>query len=191
MKNDANSRGIALHLERLIRRDEEWFAGLEEVFDEARRVAQEEGIELTLPGTAPRNNRKCEFVESDGAFVSWDGDVHPCYFLWHRYRCYVGGLEKQVRPWVFGNLGIRTLQRYGTVRFTVTSGKMFGDINSLSASTAVSRSAIMSRARILSRTAIYSRCLAAPASGAPDCFGAFSSRLSPGFSLIFKNFKIE
>jgi putative metalloenzyme radical SAM/SPASM domain maturase len=104
MKNDANSRGIALHLERLVRRDEEWFAGLEEVFDEARRVAQEEGIELTLPETAPRNNRKCEFVESDGAFVSWDGDVHPCYFLWHRYQCYVGGLEKQVRPWVFGNL---------------------------------------------------------------------------------------
>ena len=104
MKNDANSRGIALHLERLLRRDEEWFAGLEEVFDEARRVAQEEGIELTLPETAPRNNRKCEFVESDGTFVSWDGDVHPCYFLWHRYRCYVGGLEKQVRPWVFGNL---------------------------------------------------------------------------------------
>jgi len=104
MKNYANSRGIALHLERLVRRDEEWFAGLEEVFDEARRVAQEEGIELTLPGTAPRNNRKCEFVEADGAFVSWDGDVHPCYFLWHRYRCYVGGLEKQVRQWVFGNL---------------------------------------------------------------------------------------
>ncbi len=104
MKNDANSRGIALHLERLLRRDEEWFAGLEEVFDEARRVAQEEGIKLTLPETAPRNNRKCEFVESDGAFVSWDGDVHPCYFLWHRYRCYAGGLEKQVRPWVFGNL---------------------------------------------------------------------------------------
>ncbi len=104
MKDDANARGIALHLERLVRRDEEWFADLEEVFDEARRVAQEEGIELTLPGTVPRNNRKCEFVESDGAFVSWDGDVHPCYFLWHRYRCYVGGLEKQVRPWAFGNL---------------------------------------------------------------------------------------
>ena len=104
MKNDANSRGIALHLERLVRRDEEWFSGLEEVLDEARHVAEEEGIELTLPGMAPRNNRKCEFVESDGAFVSWDGDVHPCYFLWHRYRCYVGGLEKRVRPWVFGNL---------------------------------------------------------------------------------------
>jgi putative metalloenzyme radical SAM/SPASM domain maturase len=104
MKNDAASRGIALHLERLIGRDEEWCSGVEEVLDEARHVAEVEGIELTLPGTAPRNSRRCEFVESDGAFVSWDGDVHPCYFLWHRYRCYVGGLEKHVRPWVFGNL---------------------------------------------------------------------------------------
>lgn len=104
MKDDAKSRGIALHLEKLLRRDEEWFKSVEHIFDEAQQTAQEEGIELKLPGTVPHNNRKCEFVESDGAFVSWDGDVHPCYFLWHRYKCYVGGLEKQVRPWVFGNL---------------------------------------------------------------------------------------
>jgi len=104
MKEEADARGITLHLERLLRRDEEWFRSVEEVFEEARRIAQEEGIELTLPGTAPCNTRKCEFVEADGAFISWDGDVHPCYFLWHRYRCYVGGLDKQVRPWVFGNL---------------------------------------------------------------------------------------
>ena len=30
--------------------------------------------------------------------------MHPFYFLWHRYRCHVGGLEKHVKPWVFGNL---------------------------------------------------------------------------------------
>jgi len=104
MKDDAGGQGIALHLERLLRRDEAWFRKVEEVFDEARRVAKEEGIALELPETAPRNTRKCEFVEENGAFVSWDGDVHPCYFLWHRYRCYVGGWEKHVRPWVFGSL---------------------------------------------------------------------------------------
>jgi putative metalloenzyme radical SAM/SPASM domain maturase len=104
MKKEANARGITLHLERLLRRDEEWFRNVEEVFEEACRTAQEEGIELTLPATAPRNSRACEFVETDSAFVSWDGDVHPCYFLWHRYRCYIGGMEKHVKPWVFGNL---------------------------------------------------------------------------------------
>lgn len=104
MKDDAVSQGITLHLERLLMRDEAWFLKVKQVFEEARQVADAEGIDIKLPGTAPQNTRRCEFVEEDGAFVSWDGDVHPCYFLWHRYRCYVGGWEKQVRPWVFGNL---------------------------------------------------------------------------------------
>ena len=104
MRNDAEAQGITLHVDRLLKRDEEWFAEAARVFDEARRAAREEGIELTLPGMAPRNTRKCEFVEGDSAFVSWDGNVHPCYFLWHRYACYVGGVEKQVKPWVHGNL---------------------------------------------------------------------------------------
>lgn len=105
MKNDAASQGIALHLERLLLRDEGWFEEMEEVFEEVRQTAREEGVDLTLPEMAPRNSRRCEFVETGGAFVSWDGDVHPCYFLWHGYQCYVGGLEKEVKPWAFGNLG--------------------------------------------------------------------------------------
>ncbi len=109
MRSDAESRGITLHLDRLLRRDEEWLASAERVFDEARLAAEEAGLELTLPGMAPRNTRKCEFVEGNGAFVSWDGDIHPCYFLWHRYSCYVGGLAKKVKPWVFGNLHDRDI----------------------------------------------------------------------------------
>jgi len=104
MRCDANAQGITLHMERLLQRDDDWFLNAGRVFDEALRVAQGENIELTLPGMAPRNTRRCEFVEGDSAFVSWDGNVHPCYFLWHRYACYVGGIEKQVKPWVFGNL---------------------------------------------------------------------------------------
>ena len=109
MKSDANAQGITLHMERLLQRDDGWYDNASRVFDEARRVAQEENIELTLPGLAPRNTRKCEFVDGNSAFVSWDGDVHPCYFLWHRYACYVGGIEKQVKPWVFGNLRERSI----------------------------------------------------------------------------------
>lgn len=104
MKNDALSRGIALHLERLLARDEGWFAKVEQVFEEARSAARQEGIELHLPGIAPQNTRKCDFVEKNGAFISWDGRVHPCYFLWHRYRCFIGGWEKKVKPRVFGDL---------------------------------------------------------------------------------------
>jgi putative metalloenzyme radical SAM/SPASM domain maturase len=125
MKSDASAQGITLHLERLLLRDEEWFMKVEQVFEEARQIAYEEGINIMLPGTAPQNTRKCEFVEEDGAFVSWDGDVHPCYFLWHRYRCYIGGWEKHVRPWVFGNLREKDIleiwndQKYGSFRENV------------------------------------------------------------------------
>ncbi len=104
MRADADAQGITLHLDRLLRRDEEWLAAAERTFGEARQAAQETGVDLTLPALAPRNARKCEFVEGDSAFISWDGNVHPCYFLWHSYACYIGGVEKQVRPWIVGNL---------------------------------------------------------------------------------------
>ena len=129
MKNDAGSQGITLHLERLLMRDEEWFGKVEEVFAKARQIADAEGIDIKLPETAPRNTRRCEFVEGDSAFVSWDGDVHPCYFLWHRYRCYAGGWEKRVKPWVFGNLrekdiiGIWNDRNYGSFRENVRNYK--------------------------------------------------------------------
>src|SRR5512143_2025172 len=109
MKNDAEAEGITLHIEKLLRRDEEWYASAEKVFEEARQAAQEAGVELTLPGMAPRNTRKCEFVEGGGAFVSWDGNVHPCYFLWHRYACHVGGVAKLVKPWILGNVRDRDI----------------------------------------------------------------------------------
>ena len=109
MRDDAEAQGITLHVDRLLRRDDAWLASAEQVFGEARQAAREAGVELTLPGMAPRNTRKCEFVEGDSAFVSWDGDVHPCYFLWHRYTCYVGGIEKRVKPWVLGRLRDRDI----------------------------------------------------------------------------------
>lgn len=109
MKNDAEAQGITLHMERLLKRDEVWLASAERVFDEARQAAGEAGMDLTLPGMAPRNTRKCEFVEGDSAFVSWNGGIHPCYFLWHRYACYVGGVAKRVKPWVFGNVRDRDI----------------------------------------------------------------------------------
>jgi putative metalloenzyme radical SAM/SPASM domain maturase len=109
MRSDAEAQGITLHLDRLLKRDEEWFALAEKVFDEARQAAKEAGVELTLPGMAPRNTRKCEFVEGNSAFVSWNGDLHPCYFLWHRYGCYVGGVAKQVKPKILGNVRDRDI----------------------------------------------------------------------------------
>jgi len=129
MVADARSKGIFFHVRNLIARDESLAQEVERVFDRARVVAAEAGIELRLPGTTPRAERSCDFIEEGSAFVSWDGGVHPCYLLWHRFQChfsywrkYVPGLslefgsdvaihytywKKSVNPISFGNLSGR------------------------------------------------------------------------------------
>jgi putative metalloenzyme radical SAM/SPASM domain maturase len=102
----ASEQDVCLKLERLMSGDDDGLLdSVQQVFAEAAEIARREGVELRLPAAAPRRERRCEFVEDGGAFVSWEGDVHPCYFLWHRYNCHVGGLAKRVQPVSFGNLG--------------------------------------------------------------------------------------
>lgn len=105
MKDAAEKRGIDLDLRRLLAADPARRAEVTEVLAEAEEVAAQTGLDLRLPAESPRHARRCDFIEEGSAFVSWEGDVHPCYFLWHRYRCFAGGWEQQVEPKVFGNLG--------------------------------------------------------------------------------------
>jgi len=107
---DARSREIFFHLKNLLARDEEWNTNLGQIFEEAECVARETGLELSLPETTPKSDRKCDFVDKGGAFVSWDGGVHNCYFLWHRFNCYFSGRKKHVVPRPFGNLGERGIR---------------------------------------------------------------------------------
>jgi putative metalloenzyme radical SAM/SPASM domain maturase len=109
MVAEAADQGISLSVERLLRADEALRARVTEAFAEAEEVARAAGLEIRLPALAPSRVRRCEFVEDGAAFVSWDGGVHPCYFLWHRYSCHVGGLVKHVEPRVFGEVGGREL----------------------------------------------------------------------------------
>jgi putative metalloenzyme radical SAM/SPASM domain maturase len=109
MKAHARSRNIFINLDKLLGRDEEWFAEAARIFDKARDVAAEEGLELKLPALVPREKRRCDFVEGGGAFVSWDGNVHPCYFLWHAYQCHVQGWSQLVRPRSFGTVPLRDI----------------------------------------------------------------------------------
>lgn len=109
MKTEALSRDVDLHVERLLKCDQEMMQHVRNVFAEAEKIAFGNGIELHLPALVPSRIRRCEFIEGGGAFISWDGNVHPCYFLWHRYRCYIGGLVKYVRPESFGCLADRSI----------------------------------------------------------------------------------
>jgi putative metalloenzyme radical SAM/SPASM domain maturase len=103
MVADARSQGIFFHVRNLLARDEELPKEVERVFEAARTVAEEIDLDLKLPGITPREERRCDFIEEGSVMVSWDGSVHPCYFLWHRFQChfsywrkYVPGLES---PW--------------------------------------------------------------------------------------------
>jgi len=109
MKKDGAERGISFDLKKLLRMDRSWLEEVAAVFEEAREVAGETGLDLRLPEIVPQADRQCHFVEDGGAFISWDGGIHPCYFLWHRYNCFAGGWDQIVKPKTFGNLAERDI----------------------------------------------------------------------------------
>ncbi|WP_243374244.1 radical SAM/SPASM domain-containing protein [Geotalea sp. SG265] len=107
MKTDARDRGITLDLKRLFAMD---FGQIEEtmtIFDEATRVARKIGLDLRLPEVVKREKRGCAFIEEGGAFISWNGMMHPCYHLWHRCQSFANGWLQPVKPRAFGNVAER------------------------------------------------------------------------------------
>jgi putative metalloenzyme radical SAM/SPASM domain maturase len=104
MKAAGAEQGLFLDLSKLFSMDTGWLAHVEEIFAQARRVAERNGLDLQLPKVVPQEDRLCHFVEDGGAFVSWQGEIHPCYFLWHRYHCFASGWQQPVKPKVFGHL---------------------------------------------------------------------------------------
>ena len=104
MKNEAIERDLFLDISKLLQLDNGGITEVAAVMDQAREVALENGLDLRLPEIALREKRSCSFVEDGGAFVSWEGNVSPCYFLWHRYSCFASNWLQQVQPKVFGNL---------------------------------------------------------------------------------------
>lgn len=104
MMIEARKEGIFMHLQNLGKRDNDIRSEMERVFNDAEAAASELGIELRLPASTPRAAKRCDFMESGSVFVSWDGNVHPCHFLWHKFQCFVTGWKKYVNPVSFGNL---------------------------------------------------------------------------------------
>jgi putative metalloenzyme radical SAM/SPASM domain maturase len=104
---DAAAQNVSLKVAELLRFDERRLQDVEDSFGSAKAIAQQLGLDLQLANTVPTQVRRCEFVEDGSAFVSWDGDLHPCYFLWHRFQCHLAGLVREVRPRTFGNVADR------------------------------------------------------------------------------------
>jgi putative metalloenzyme radical SAM/SPASM domain maturase len=105
MKSYAQDRGITIDLKRLLAMD---YSRLEEstaVFAKAQEVASRTGLDLRLPEIVRRERRGCNFIEQGGAFISWDGSMHPCYHLWHQCRSFANGWLHPVKPRIFGSVG--------------------------------------------------------------------------------------
>jgi len=107
LKAEAASRNVVLDLKKLLSLDHRLEEDVAAVFAQASAVAQELDMELKLPGVLLKETRSCGFVEDGGAFVAWNGSVSPCYFLWHRYRCFASGWDQQVQAKVFGNVNLQ------------------------------------------------------------------------------------
>jgi len=104
MRAEAHRKGVFLDVLRLLQRNTEQAAELQDIFSAAQKVAEDTGIDLELPAAVPNYERKCPFVEDGSAFISWDGAVHPCYFLWHQFRCFVNDWDRMIKPKLFGRL---------------------------------------------------------------------------------------
>lgn len=127
MKAEAEQNGIYLDLKKLFSLDLAHMAQTAEVFQKARQAADACGIDLKLPELCLTENRRCDFVEEGGMFVSWDGEVFPCYFLWHHYHCYASGWRQTVKPRSFGNLAGQTaLEIWNSGAFKAFREKVIG-----------------------------------------------------------------
>lgn len=76
---EAGAQNISLRVADLVGFDEVRLSNVEAAFSEAQALASQLGVDLQLPKTVPTQVRRCDFVEEGSVFVSWDGDVHPCY----------------------------------------------------------------------------------------------------------------
>jgi len=119
MKADAEQQGIMLDLKKLLQLEQQRLDEVTGIFAAAEEVAARTGLELRLPELALKEQRKCSFVEDGSAFVAWNGDISPCYFLWHRYECFASGWNQTVKPKIFGNLaGQDIVQIWNNQEFT-------------------------------------------------------------------------
>ena len=109
MKTDAEQQGIVLDMKKLLQLEHQRLDEITAIFAAAEEVAGRTGLELRLPEITLKEQRICSFVEEGSAFVSWNGDVSPCYFLWHRYECFASGWNQTVKPKVFGNLASQNM----------------------------------------------------------------------------------
>lgn len=118
MYNEAQKNGVTLHIQNLINRNESLLNKTQRILKEVETFCRKNHISAQIPRTNPNSHRKCDFVEEKCIFVGVDGEVSPCYFLWHSFTCYISGLKKSIKKWSFGNIKEKDpLEIYNSVQY--------------------------------------------------------------------------
>ncbi|MEJ5227113.1 radical SAM/SPASM family putative metalloenzyme maturase [Thermodesulfovibrio sp.] len=104
MYEEAEKKGLTLNMNNLINRDDALITDVQKILKEVSLIARKNNLSIQIPGTNPLPKRRCDFLEEKCMFIGVDGEVSPCYFLWHDFTCYIGGLKKSVKRWSFGNI---------------------------------------------------------------------------------------
>lgn len=104
MYEEAEQKGITLNINNLIQREENYLNEVRRILREVSDLSKERKLRIQIPRVNPAKKRKCDFIEKKCIFVGVDGEISPCYFLWHNFTCYVAGLKKSIKRWTFGNI---------------------------------------------------------------------------------------
>lgn len=111
LRREAVEQGVWMNLHHVFAwQDSPVTEQLREVYEESAELAASYGLTLRLPPLFAPDERKCAFIEDQACFVDQEGNVSSCHFLWHRYTCYLEGVEKIVQPLFFGNIGEHSLE---------------------------------------------------------------------------------
>lgn len=177
MRAEVLRNDIFFDVIQMLRRDTSLVAEVEAVFEEARRVADELGVELKLSAVTPGTERKCDFVTGGSSFVSWDGGVQPCYLPVAPVPLLHQRLEPAGQTQGVGPPEPAPCWRSGTTRTFTLSGATWSLSTIPTAPTAGWLPATWCRTGISSITASPAPNRAGPASGTWGCCSACSNSL--------------
>lgn len=108
-QKEARTRDVRLNLEGLFHYSELAVAEVAEHFEQAAKVAEQQGMELFLPPLQALDQRRCPFVEDKAVCINVHGHVMPCHFLWHNYSCRVLQEQIEVQEKVMGDINSSSL----------------------------------------------------------------------------------
>ncbi len=104
MQREAKSIDVHLNLSLLSKEQNIDFEKIETIFAKTEQIAAKYNIDLNLPPLFATKQRNCKFLEDKSCFIDVDGNVSPCYFLWHNHKCITSESSISISSHSFGNM---------------------------------------------------------------------------------------